>query len=207
LLYGHDFEGILQVQTSLAHPNRTEGITAEINTSKVIDALASTVRLGGNYSSSNASQLVQGEILKYGTQQYSFTPGITTKIQSRASFSYHFSFSESRTEIKAGRNDLDPIRTLSQRANVNIFPLKGLVVNVGYEYFYNNAIAAGSRTMSFGDIGLKYKWKKLEFLLDYTNIFNSKQYISASYSDISSYYYAYDLRPAEVLFKVRFKIK
>jgi hypothetical protein len=207
LLYGHDFEGILQVQTTLAHPNRTEGIVAEINTSKVIDALASTVRLGGNYSSSNASQLVQGEILKYGTQQYAFTPGITTKIQSIASFSYHFSFSESRTEIKAGRNGLDPIRTLSQRANVNIFPLKGLVVNVGYEYFYNNAIAAGSRTMSFGDIGLKYKWKKLEFLLDYTNIFNSKQYISASYSDVSSYYYAYDLRPAEVLLKVRFKIK
>jgi hypothetical protein len=206
-LYGYDFDGILQVQNSLAYPNRTEGISTEFSMSKTIDVLASTVRLGGNYSSANSLQLVQGEIVKYGTRRYAITPGITTKIRSWASFSYHFSFSENRTEIKGGKNDLNPIFTLSQRANLNIFPLKGMTVNLGYEYFYNNAIVSGSRAMSFGDIGLKYKWKKLEFLLDYTNIFNSKQYISASYSDISSYYYAYDLRPTEMLYKVRFKIK
>jgi hypothetical protein len=207
LLYGYDFDGILQVQKSLTLPNRREEISAEFNVNKVIDAIASTIRLGGNYSSSTSSQLVQGEVVKFGSQHYSLNPSITTKIQSWSSLSYNVTFVENRTQLKSGNNNLEPIRTVSQRANLNIFPLKGLTFNLEYEYFYNNAIASGSRTMSFGDVGVKYKWKKMEFLLDYTNVFNSKQYISASYSDISSYYYAYDLRPAEILLRVRFKIK
>jgi hypothetical protein len=207
LLYGYDFDGILQVQKSLALPNRGEGISADFNVNKALDFLSSTIRLGGAYSTSTSSQLVQGEIIKYGSERYSLTPAINAKIQSWSSLSYSITFSESQTKLKSGSNDLDPIRTISQRANLNIFPLKGLTVNLEYEYFYNNAIASGSRTMSFGDVGLRYKWNKLEFLLNYTNVFNSKQYISASYNDISSYYYAYDLRPAEVLLSVRFKIK
>jgi hypothetical protein len=72
--------------------------------------------------------------------------------------------------------------------------MKGLTINLGYEYFYNNAILSGSRTMSFGDIGCKYKYSGLEFQLTYSNIFNAKQYISASYNNINSYFSAYDLR-------------
>jgi hypothetical protein len=207
LLYGYDFDGILRVQTSLLLPNRTEGVSGDFNVNKAIDGIASTIRLGGNYARSTSSQLVQGEVIQFNSQRYSLTPAINTKIRSWSSLSYSVTFAENQTQLKSGNNDLDPIRTVSQRANLNIFPMKGLTFNLEYEYFYNNAIASGSRTMSFGDMGVKYKWKKMEFLLDYTNIFNSKQYISASYNDISSYYYAYDLRPAEILLRVRFKIK
>ncbi|GHU90402.1 hypothetical protein FACS1894155_08730 [Bacteroidia bacterium] len=43
---------------------------------------------------------------------------------------------------------------------------------------------------------------------NHTEGFRIEEYmISASYSDISTYYYSYDLRPAEILLKVRFKIK
>ena len=82
-----------------------------------------------------------------------------------------------------------------------------MTINFSYEYFYNNAIASGSQKMFFGDIGIKYKLKNTEFSIDYTNIFNTKQYISANYNETSSYYYAYDLRPAEIVAKVRFKLK
>jgi hypothetical protein len=207
LLYGYDFDGLLQVQTSLDSPNRTERITAGINVNQTIDAIASTIRLSGSYSTASSARLTQEEIVKFKERQYSVAPSVTTKIQSWSSFSYGLTFRENRTRIKSGASDLVPIRTISQNAGLNLFPSKGLTVNLKYEYFYNNAIASGSRSMAFGDIGAKYKWKNVEFLLDYTNIFNSKQYISAAYNDMSSYYYAYDLRPAEVLFRIRFKIK
>ncbi|GHV56918.1 TonB-dependent receptor [Bacteroidia bacterium] len=207
LLYGYDFDGILQVQTSQAIPNRTEGVSAEGSFSQTIDALSSTVRLGGNYSMSASSQLTQGEILRFNSRNYSLSPSVTTKIRSWSSFSYGFTFAENQSRLTDRSDDLRPIRTFSHNAQFNLFPLKDLTINLKYEYFYNNAITAGSRAMSFGDIGAKYKWKKLEFLLDYNNLFNAKQYISASYSDISSYYYAYDLRPAEIVLRVRFKLK
>ncbi|MDR3219086.1 MAG: carboxypeptidase-like regulatory domain-containing protein [Dysgonamonadaceae bacterium] len=207
LLYGYDFDGILQVQNALRHPNRSESVSASMNVNQTIDAIASTVKLGGSYSVSSASQLAGGEIIPFETNAYSLTPGIATKIQSWSSFSYSLTFRENKTQIKSATSDRAPIRTISQNADLNFFLFNGLTINLGYEYFYNNAITVGSRNMSFGDFGAKYKWKDVELLLDYTNIFNSKQYISASYSDISSYYYAYDLRPAEILLRVRFKLK
>ena len=207
LLYGYNYSGILQEQISYNTPNRTEGISANMNVSQTIDAIASTVRLGASYSTTSSSQISQREIVKFRGKNYSIAPAISTKIQSWSSLSYHFTFSEYLNRVKNDKSDFEPIRTISQRAKLNIFPVSGLTVNLEYEYFYNNAISSGNRSMSFGDIGVKYKWKKMEFLLNYTNVFNSKEYISVTYNDISSYYYAYELRPAEVMFKVRFKIK
>ncbi len=207
LLYGYHYDGILQVQTSMDYPNRTEGVNVFANVSKVIDAIASTIRLSGSYTGSSSSQISQDEVVKFKGQRYSVTPSISTKIKSLANVSYELTFSENQNKVENDVTDFDPIRTVSQRASLNVFPVKGLIVNFAYEYFYNSAIASGNRAMSFGDAGLKYKWKKMEFQLDYTNIFNSKRFVSASYSDISTYYYAYDLRPSEVLLRVRFKIK
>jgi len=207
LLYGYDFNGILQVQQSLAYPNHTDGLTMQLGVNQTIDAIASTVKISGSYTLASASQLSQGKILRLNQQQYSITPEIVTKLCSWAGFSYRFSYIENRTKIKNDAGNLPHINTISQNVQVNLYPVKNLTVNLGYEYFHNSAIISGSRTMAFGDIGAKYQWKKMEFLLDYTNIFNSKQYISASYSNTGSYYYAYDLRPAEVLLRVRFKLK
>ncbi|MDR1632266.1 MAG: carboxypeptidase-like regulatory domain-containing protein [Dysgonamonadaceae bacterium] len=207
LLYGYDLNGILQVQTSLAKPNNTQGITTYASVNQTIDAIASTVKLGGNYSVSSGSQLAQGEILKYSGKSYSLTPSLNTKIRSWSSFNYSFTFSESRNTVKTENANLKPIRTISQQLQFNIFPVKRLIINLGYEYFYNNTIVSGSRVMSFGDIGCKYKYAGMEFQLTYSNIFNARQYISASYNNINSYYSAYDLRPAEVLLQVRMKLK
>ncbi|MDR0231495.1 MAG: carboxypeptidase-like regulatory domain-containing protein [Dysgonamonadaceae bacterium] len=207
LMYGYDFDGILQMQTSLARPNYTQGITSGFNINQTIDAIASTVKLGGNYTLSSGSQLVQGEVLKYTGESFLLTPSVNTKIRSWSSFDYGLTFSESRNTVKSENTSLKPIRTVSQRAQLNIFPIKELTINLGYECFYNNAIVSGSRTMSFGDIGCKYKYSGLEFQLTYSNIFNAKQYISASFNNINSYFSAYDLRPAEVLLQVRMKLK
>jgi hypothetical protein len=207
LLYGYDFNGILQVQTSWEKPNHTQGITTYFNANRTVDAIASTVKLGGNYSLVSGSQLIQGDVLKYTGKSFSLIPSINTKIRSWSSFSYSFALSENQNTVETKEESLKPIRTTSQKAQLNIFPMRGFIINLGYEYFYNNTIISGSRTMSFGDIGCKYKYAGLEFQLTYSNIFNAKQYISASYNNINSFYSAYDLRPAEVLLQVRMKLK
>ncbi len=207
LLYGSDYRGILSVRQTWSIPNHTEGFRIEEYVSKGIDAIASTLSLGASYNNAQSMQISQNEMIRYKSENYEISPGISTKLHSWSSLSYRFSFGESKNKVQNDVSNFKPIRTTSQNAQLNIFPVKGLTINLGYEYFYNSAIASGDRTMSFLDAGAKYKWKDLEFNLTYNNILNAKEYISASYSDISTYYYAYDLRPAEVLLKVRFKIK
>ncbi len=207
LLYGNDYKGILSVRQTWVIPNHSEGYSSELNLSKGIDAIASTITLGGAYRDSKSEQISQNELIRYKSNNYLINTGISTKIRSWSSFSYKFTFAESKNKVENDVSNFKPIRTASQNFKLNIFPKKGLIFNFGYEYFYNSAIASGNRAMSFLDAGAKYKWKDFEFNLTYNNILNTKEYISASYSDISTYYYAYNLRPAEILLKVRFKIR
>ncbi|GAB6121296.1 TonB-dependent receptor [Dysgonomonas termitidis] len=207
LLYDYYYSGILKLQSTIDMPNTASGINASVHGSKEIEAINTTVFIGGSYNNSRSAQINQGELIDYSNQSFSVSPRFLTKFGSSISFEYSIRYTQSQGKIKDSGRNFDPIRTTSQNAQLNIFPLKGLVINLRYENFYNNTITSGSRSMSFGDIGAKYKWEKAEIILDYTNIFNSRQYISTSYNDVSRYYYSYDLRPAEVLLKVRFKLK
>ena len=207
LLFGYNFADILRVQTSYDIPNTTEGISVNGNISKGFDVIASTLTAGGGYTSSHASQINQGMLVNFTNRQHSVNGSINTKIQKWANISYRIQYAQSERQIDNSDNRSTPIRTYSQRVQLNLFPIKDLTINLSWEQFNNSAIVSGSRNMSFGDLNIRYKLPKVEFIFDYTNVFNTKEYISVSYSNTSTYYYAYALRPAEVMLKVRFKLK
>ncbi|MDR3060332.1 MAG: carboxypeptidase-like regulatory domain-containing protein [Prevotella sp.] len=207
LLYDYNYQGILRVRSTINIPNTIQGGNVDLHTSKDIESLNSTLFLGGNYTISSSSQINMGELINYTNQSFSISPRILTKLNSIASVQYEFRYSQSMSKVKNEDKKLDPIRSIVQNVQLNLFPTKGLTVNLKYENFYNNAILSGSRSMSFGDISMKYKWKQAELILDYTNIFNSREFVSASYNDVSRYYSSYRIRPAEILLKIRFKVK
>jgi hypothetical protein len=152
-------------------------------------------------------QANQGEVTPFSSNFWNFSPTINTRINRNVNLSYQTTFNRTTSKIETSDMKLLPVWAMSHKPSINLLLAKSLSIYLGYEYFHNSAITEGSRNMSFGDVGVRYKWKKGEIRLDYTNIFNTSRYISASYSEISQYYYAYDLRPAEVLVKVKFKIK
>ena len=57
----------------------------------------------------------------------------------------------------------------------------------------------------FADLGVQYVLKKVTLHLDWTNIFNQKQHVTASYNAINTLTRVDHLRPAEVLVTLRFK--
>jgi len=206
ILFGYNYSGTLRVQTSYDLPNTTEAINLSGSVSKGLDFISSTVTAGGNYATTRASQINQGMLVHFNNKQLGVNFSINTKIQRWANISYRVEHAQSFNSVENDKTSFLPIRTYLQRAQLNLFPVKNLTMNFSWEYFYNSAIASGSRNMSFGDINIRYKFPKAEVIFDYTNLFNTKEYISASYSNTSAYYYSYMLRPAEVMLKVRFKI-
>jgi hypothetical protein len=207
LLNDYTYQGILRVKSSVEHPNTSENADLGIRVGKDIDAAASSVSIGSRYVYSSSSQLSQGAVSGYQYRSISIFPNFRTRFKGFANISYTLNIAWSKSKIESNKEDLPDIRTMSQRINLNLFPIKKLTATVSCENFYNNAIQSGSRSMWFGDISVRYKLKEMEFSLDYTNIFNTKKYVSTSYSDIGRYYYSYNLRPAGILFKVRFKLK
>ena len=206
-LYAYEYEGILRLRKTIDIPCVSKNVNIGMSISKEVEALASVISLRGNYSNMQSLLANQGEISPFSSHSWNFSPGINTKINQHINFSYQASFNRMTSKIENSDVSLSPVWTMSHKPSINLFPAKNMSIYIGYEYFRNSAITEGSRNMSFGDAGLRYKWKKAELQIDYTNMFNTRRYVSASYSETSRYYYAYDLRPAEVLVKVRFKIK
>ncbi len=207
LLHTYEYQGILRILKTIDMSYISKNVKMGMYASKEVEALASVVSLRVNYSRIRSLQANQEEIIPFRNHFWNFSPEIKTKITRYANFSYQMTFNRVTSKTTNSGEKLPPIRTMSHKSAINLFPVKGLNIYFGYEYFYNNIIAEGSRHMSFGDIGIRYKWQKAEIRIDYINIFNTSRYVSTSYSETSRYCYMYDLRPAEVLLKIRFKIK
>ncbi|WP_084236722.1 carboxypeptidase-like regulatory domain-containing protein [Pedobacter africanus] len=207
LLYGYAYQDILSFKKAYFISNGSNRYSIYARLSKGIDAIASTLSLDADYSSSSASQISQDKIIDFTAENFNLRPAISSKLGKWASLSYTFQYAQSRNRVRNNAGDFKPINSSRQQAQLNFFPVKALTINLGYENFYNGAIVSGSRGMNFADLGMRYVFKKVELSAEYANVFDTRQYIAAAYNDISTFYSVYNLRPAQLLLKLRFKIR
>jgi hypothetical protein len=205
LLYGYDYQGIMSIKTTIDQPTESENYGLSFNGSKGFRFWRTTFRVSGGYNESRGEQLIQNKILHSRSQSYRAGVSVNASPARFINLNYNFNRMQSRSFVKEFSERFPFIRSNSSVIKVDLFPLKTVTVNLSTDYQYNSA--ANNHNTTFADAGIKYKHKKIEWELECNNLFNAKQYVSASYSDISTYYYSYDLRPVSVLLKVRFKLK
>ena len=205
MLYGYTYQGIMSVKTVIDQPTQSDGIGANINGSKGLNFWSATVRASGGYNTGTGEMLIQDEKLKTRSQGYNANGSFTITPVTFVGLVYSLSYSQGKSYTVERPERFPAIRHTSQELKFNIFPIKALTFNFSFEHQHNSA--ANPRTTYFADAGVKFKHKQWDLELAMNNLFNAKQYVSASYSDISTYFYSYDLRPVNVLLKARFKIK
>jgi hypothetical protein len=205
LLYGYNYQGIMNVKTTVDQPTQSDGYSVRVSASKGMGFWSATVRASGGYNSGRGELLIQDAILNYRSQGYNAGGSLNMNPASFLGFNYSLSWNQSQSYTVERPERFPAIRSTSQSGQINVFPHKTLTVNFNIEHQYNSA--ANNRYTTFADAGLKFRYKQWDLELSANNLFNSKQYVSASYSDISTYYYSYNLRPASLLLKARFKLK
>lgn len=204
MLYDTHYNGILSSATSILHPYSSQNFSVSSSIGKSIDAINSEVGLRAGYSRNSSIVLNQGIISPYSGENYNVSGSITTDIGRVMIVKYNGYYSQSRTTVN--KNCLNPMHYFTQSLNTSFIPKKGLIFNIGFNHYYNNAIQSSARSSWFGNMGIKYKLKNVDLMLDWTNVFNTRQFVTYSYNDVSSYYSEYTLRPLEVLLRARFKI-
>ena len=204
LLYGYDYSGILSIKTTIDKPTKSNGYNVNFSISKGLSFMHGTLRLSGGYSKTKSDLLVQDKILNYCSQGYNARGNIDFGLFSFAAIDYSLGWNLSKSYVIDKQENFPAIRGISQNLQVSLNFTKTLSARINGEYHYNSATT--ERSTTFADAGLKLKTKKHDMELELNNLFNSKYYISASYSDISAHYYRYNLRPRSVLFKIRFKL-
>lgn len=206
LMYGTQYEGTLSHIESypIAHSSQGYNVTAKI--SKRLDALSTTCRLSGGFSRSWYEVLRQGKIMQTSSDRMTAGLGINTNFTKAFILEYTADFSRSRSHIQESEK-LEPIYVVRQNATMNLVINKKWICSVGGEHYHNGTIVEGDRNMFFLDAWLSYRTARVEYSLEGRNLLNTGTFRSAIYNDITNYVYSYQLRPASVMFKIKFSLK
>jgi len=205
LLYGFDYNGIMQVKTTINQPTQSENYGLYLSGSKGYSFWQTTFNVSGGYNEGRGEQLIQNRILTYRSEGYSAGASINTTPSSLINFVYNFGWSQSRSFSEYLSVRFPAIRSYNHSASVWINPAKSIGINLKRDYRYNSAVK--NRNTTFFDAKMRYKNKQTEWELECNNLLNVKQYVLASYTDLSTYYYSYNLRQRSFLLSVRFKLK
>ena len=198
------YDGILSHTTSIRRSNTWHSYGINYSLGQSIDVLRSEVKLSTGYTVNRYIALNQGLISKVKSRLFSISPSVVTDIGKFAVIKYKISYNQSRNKIAAVR--MPVIHYLAQDISASFIPMKKLVLNLSFNHYYNSLLESSDRSSWFGNIGLKYGFKRVDFMLDWNNIFNTRRFINYSYNDVSSYYSDYSFRSSEILFRVRFKV-
>ncbi|RYG18996.1 MAG: hypothetical protein EOO07_07750 [Chitinophagaceae bacterium] len=207
LLYGNEFQGFLTVKRTLVIPNTATGHNIAFNIEKGLDGVVTKVSMNAGYSNTENTQLNQTVITAFNNKSYNAGAGLDAKFSDWGDFRYSLLYGRSENTIKNDGRNFAPINFATQQGSLNLFPLTGWSLNLKYNYSFSSAIEGSSRMMNFADAEVRHKLKKLEFNLEWNNIFNTVRYINTAYDGIGSYYASYNLRPMQLLLKVRMKLK
>jgi hypothetical protein len=207
LLSGYTYQGIISIKNTIDQPTVSERFGVGLYMDKGTDFLDAVIRLSADYTESSSEQFIQNNIIAYNTQYFRINPSIEFKPFSFTSIYYSFVYAQSKNYTKGNSKEFPAIKTASQNGRINFYITRALTLNMMMEHQYNSSIIVGDRYIFFADASLKFKHKQFDIELGYNNIFNTKHYVSARYNDINTYYYTYELRPANLLLKIRFKLK
>lgn len=204
LLYGYNYEGILMIKNTIDQATKSDAYNMQVNASKGFNFWNTIIRLGGNYNRSKGEVLIDSDILNSRYQGYGYETSINIQPISKLGLTYKLAWNESHNYVEGKSGIFPKIRNVSQDGKVNFYPTDKLTFSFNIEHQYNSA--ASKRYSTFADIKAIFKYRHIDYELEYNNIFNRKQYISTVYNTVNTYFYSYNLRPASVLLKVRFKI-
>lgn len=146
------YNGILSNATSIRHPHTTNNYGVSFSFGQNIDAIHSEVKLFTDYNRGNSLALNQGVISDADFHSYSVSPSVVTDIGRSMIIKYDASFRQNHNMF--GNRKMSVIIYLTQNLNTSFIPAKGLIFNVGLNYYYNNDIESSARSSWFGNIGV-----------------------------------------------------
>jgi len=205
MIRDYSYMGILQIQNNIRQSVSSHTYGARGNISKNVYSWRTTFSATGYYYDIFSSQMVKSELIDYRYSYYGLQPKIESQLSSWSGLSYTLWWNGSRTIIKEEKSDNATIQSVSNYVKLYFYPVKRLELMVGYEHYYNNFLSEG-KNKHFADIGISYRWKWADISLIWANIMNTRQHITATYSGLDEFVNIYEIRPSQVLVKVKFKI-
>lgn len=179
--------------------NKTESSTIHGSISKYLNQIKGSISIKSNYTESNATICQNNTYIDYKSYSWQNTLDITSNPTKWLDMNYQLSYNINSLKIL---NVLSSTQLLKQNMQLTILPTDDIHLSVTAEHYVNKFKGKTTKQILFGDIKCLYRFKKTDFSLNITNIFNQKCYYNTIFTDISSTYSSYSLRGRNILFGI-----
>jgi hypothetical protein len=172
---------------------------------KYFSDLNTNLTLSASYSLQDFQQILNSEITDIGNQNWRFSGEVDTDITDWLNTELESTWQFSNNQIQ-GRNN-ETITQQFHKLNLNIYPKENHYFGIKTEYIKNNLFSDTDENL-FADMVYRYTWKKkkIDFELQWNNVFNTENYRTININSFSYVETNFNLRPSQVLFKIRFSL-
>lgn len=205
LMYNTNYYGSLSEIEAVDMPSRSNGYSASGNISKRFDVIGTTATLSGGWIQSWSQVLFDNVLLSSDCRMLNGELKLNTRFTRAVRLDYVAAYNRGVSYVDDER--LSAIDVFKQRADLDLIIAEKVICRIGAEHYLNTSIEGSSRNTVFVDASVKLKTKRIEYSIEAHNILNNKVFANATNSDITGYVYSYELRPASIVFKVKFNFR
>lgn len=187
--------------TEIAHDNTSNSLSASMSVSKYLYAIKTNLLADASYYWQQNKRFSQDESVTTYNTGYMLMGRFTTNPIEQLQASYILSFQKDNLREGGTRNTSDRWR---QQLSVAYTLWGNLRTEVRGEWQRNGLLENHSRSFSFLDASLEYKFRKpkLVLRLAMNNLLNVRSYGYTSYSQLNTYTYNYRLNGREFLLSI-----
>jgi len=198
-------EGMMLYEV-LPYNNSPRQLSATTQLSKGFDFMKTVVALKAGYSNYSAEQASQGNMNAFVQSNFNVELKSSLSVSKAMGLEYKLLWNDTKVTVNnTGYNN--EINTLNHQLTLRCDIARNFYLTTSAEHYYLSAINNSSqKNKFFADIHFNYTLKSAFLSLGYTNILNTDEYIYSSFDGINSYYNNYKIRPACLLFKIKFKL-
>lgn len=206
LMYGYRYDGVTVSCEAIEQNTASDVLSLTGDISKGMDFWHTTFKAFANYRYGTSEQLIQGELFDARNRSCSFGGGFTITPAKWLNVVYSGGNSISRSFTSGHSESFVNVRSSSNKIAMNIYPTSLLTLTASVEDNYNN-LTESDRHSWFSDVKVKYKWGRADLELELNNLFNQTVYSRVTYDDLDVHSSIWQLRPRNILMKVRLKLK
>lgn len=173
--------------------------------SKYFSDFNTNLTVGVNFSIRDYQQIINTETVNVANQNYQLSPKLDTDIFEWLNIELESIWQFSYNKIQNQNNQI--INQEFHKFNVNIYPTENHYFSITSEHIKNDLFSETNKNF-FADLEYRYTWKKkkIDFEIHWNNIFNTDEYRTINTDNFSYVETNFNLRPSQILLKVRFSL-
>lgn len=186
----------------MPHHDDTYSLTGSVT--KGLDWKKARMEAKVNYTRTDGSALRQSVTTRYHSDALSVHANLSAAVVQAIRIGYDCNYIHSKS---AGKGYSHSIRTFGQHANLDVsFISNRLMMNLTARHTHDSDMQ-GKKDYAFMDAALTYRTKKKhDFILEASNIFNTRTFVSRSDTELNRTVEIYRLRPRGIMLITRFNL-